>query len=138
MVPSNTDKKRWIAMGGLIAFAAGALCLFLFDPATIRFYPDCLFHRWTGLYCSGCGSTRAIHALLHGKILDALDLNPLMVIALPFILYGLGRQLYGWYSGKKPTGKRLRAVWIWVILIVVVTYTILRNIPVYPFTILAP
>ncbi|MBN1125368.1 MAG: DUF2752 domain-containing protein [Sedimentisphaerales bacterium] len=131
-------KKRWIVLSGFFALVVGGICLFLFDPAEAGFFPVCPFHRLTGLYCSGCGSTRAIHALLHGKFLDALDMNPLMVIALPFILYGLGRQCYWWFFGKKTTARRLRAFWIWIILIVVVTYTILRNIPLYPFTILAP
>ena len=28
----------------------------------------CLFHSYTGLYCPGCGSGRAVHALFEGRI----------------------------------------------------------------------
>ncbi|MCI9570502.1 MAG: DUF2752 domain-containing protein [Lachnospiraceae bacterium] len=43
----------------------------------------CLFHEITGLYCPGCGGTRAFKALLRGELL-------LSVLYHPFVLYGAG------------------------------------------------
>ncbi|HOH47480.1 MAG TPA: DUF2752 domain-containing protein, partial [Candidatus Cloacimonadota bacterium] len=40
----------------------------------------CLFHKFTGVKCPGCGLSRAWVALLQGRILRALSLNPLMLI----------------------------------------------------------
>src|SRR4051794_20906202 len=73
----------------IIAIAVISLSLlYFFYPATgTSFHPKCLFHEWTGLYCPGCGSQRAVSALLHGDILKAIDLNILMVASLPFIFY---------------------------------------------------
>lgn len=36
----------------------------------------CLFYHKTGYYCPGCGSTRAVLALLHGHPLLSLHENP--------------------------------------------------------------
>lgn len=49
------------------------------------------------------------------------------------------RYLVRWVLGKPaPERPLLPARWIWVILIAIVMFWFLRNIPVYPFTLLAP
>lgn len=40
----------------------------------------CLFHLLTGLYCPGCGGTRAVIYLFHGRILASFLYHP-------FVLY---------------------------------------------------
>ena len=49
--------------------------MFFFDPALTPFYPQCAFHRLTGLNCPGCGATRGLYALLHGRWRQALQDN---------------------------------------------------------------
>lgn len=48
--------------------------------------PPCLFRQWTGLLCYGCGSTRALHALAQGDILDSLRCNLLLLPTLGWLL----------------------------------------------------
>jgi hypothetical protein len=64
---------------GALALAATAGLLYVFDPATTAAYPSCPFRALTGLLCPLCGGLRAAHALLHGRVVDAFWLNPLMV-----------------------------------------------------------
>lgn len=40
----------------------------------------------TGLKCPGCGSQRALHALLHLNIGEAFRYNAMLVVAVPFLL----------------------------------------------------
>ncbi len=48
------------------------------------FYPPCVFHSLTGLQCPGCGTTRALHHLLHGDIVGAFHLNAMLFVVVPF------------------------------------------------------
>ncbi|MBE0535989.1 MAG: DUF2752 domain-containing protein [Phycisphaerae bacterium] len=123
-------------LGGAAALLA--VMLFAFDPATSGWFPPCLLYAATGLYCPGCGSLRGLHALLHGDILGALDLNAFMVVSLPFIAYSILRGCTEAVFGSAPRPVFLRAGWIWTMLAAIVTYGILRNVPVWPFTMLAP
>lgn len=59
------------------------------DPAVVPIFPRCPFRLLTGYLCPGCGSQRAIHHLLNLDLLRAWRMNPLLVIALPYLLLGL-------------------------------------------------
>lgn len=69
----------------LLAFIATAAALyFIFDPLTYEWFPKCAFYKMTGLECPACGSQRAIHAILHGNILEGLRTNPFILISIPY------------------------------------------------------
>jgi len=59
-----------------------------FDPSTYSTFPKCPFRLLTGYQCPGCGSQRATHALLNRDIEKAFFLNPLFIIAIPYLLIG--------------------------------------------------
>ena len=130
---------RRVVMWALLGLAGcAAIVLFVYDPAESVIFPPCVFHALTGLHCPGCGSLRGLHQLLGGNIVGALDLNPLMVLSLPFVGYGLMSECAKSLIGKRLPGFFMPAIWIWAILAIVITFSILRNVPVYPFTVLAP
>ncbi|MCX5711381.1 MAG: DUF2752 domain-containing protein [Candidatus Omnitrophica bacterium] len=104
----------------------------------LRFIPPCAFHAFTGLYCPGCGSARALNQLLHGNILLAIRFNPLTVM---FLLGFSGYSLFYTAARLKKrnfASEFIRPVWVWALLVVILLFWILRNIPFYPFTLLAP
>ena len=119
------------------ATGLGLAVLYAFDPAQHAFYPRCLFHVTTGLYCPGCGGLRGLHEWLHGHWLTALRLNFLAFGVVPLlVLIGLGE----WCRRGQP--HRL-AVWqrpwfTWLLVGMVIAFGVLRNVPVVPFTLLAP
>jgi hypothetical protein len=113
------------------AALAGAV-LFCFDPCQYHFYPICFFHRTTGLLCAGCGSLRALHQLLHGHLLTAFRFNPLIILALPLVLAFLIR--YAVLVAKnQSTALRVRPVWWWLLLALMIGFSLVRNVPGLPF-----
>ncbi|HTS19695.1 MAG TPA: DUF2752 domain-containing protein [Verrucomicrobiae bacterium] len=119
-------RVKMIGLG--VAFGLVAAVLFAFDPTRVNIYPVCAFHQLTGLWCPGCGTTRALHQLLHGNVVAAFHFNALSMAMLPVAGYLIVR-------GDVTT---LKPGWIWVLLAVIVAFGVLRNIPVYPCTLLAP
>jgi len=118
--------------------AIGLVLLRLFDPATSGVFPPCPLHYLTGLYCPGCGSLRAIHALLHGNTTEAWAMNPLTVVLLPFIAYGLLSELLARLRGSGLPQPMLPASMIHALFVVVVGFGVARNVPMHPFSLLAP
>ena len=56
----------------LVVVSTGATFLYVIDPEETRLIPACPFLSLTGLLCPGCGSARALHALLHGELAAAV------------------------------------------------------------------
>lgn len=130
--------KKILNTGLLIGFTGLAVLFFLLDPAKHEIFPRCIFNSITGYYCPGCGSQRAIHSLLHLDFAGVVSYNFLFIPAFLLIFYHylhpVFNRLFGWklpnvfYFSRTP----------WIIFGVIVLFWILRNIPVYPFSVLAP
>jgi hypothetical protein len=111
---------------------AGSTYLFVFEPGRTGFFPVCIFRLLTGFTCPGCGSTRAMHQLLHGHVLAAFMLNPLFLMAIPFLLFALLRYSVVVMRGGVPRQNTLPAPYIYGLFVVVVSFWIFRNTPFYP------
>ncbi len=123
---------------GIISLVAGAsVMLFLFDPNRYPFYPICLFHKITGLSCPGCGSLRALHQLLHGRLAAALHFNALLVVSLPLLAW-LAIVVAVRKLRQRPEAFTIRPRWLWWALATMVVFGVLRNLPVPQLAWLAP
>lgn len=78
------SKVIWHVVGifGLIAI----LTLWFVNPEQAWWAPKCPVHLLTGLQCPGCGISRAIHALLHGRAAEAFAYNRFFIISIPYFL----------------------------------------------------
>ena len=108
------------------------LMLYFFAPTQYSFYPRCLFHALTGLSCPGCGSLRALHHLLHGHWGAAFHYNALLILLLPFLPIALISYLFPVTTGRKLFSAFKSSFWIWLLLGVMVAFSILRNLPFGP------
>lgn len=116
-----------------LSLAVAAVYLFIFEPGKSGFFLNCPFRALTGFTCPGCGSTRGLHHLLHGDLLGAFQLNPLFVIALPFMLYAFIRYSSSVIRQRPLKPNQLQAKYIWLLFVVVLSFWIFRNTPWYPF-----
>jgi hypothetical protein len=130
-------ERKLLVAAGLVG-AAALVMLRVFDPATSGIFPPCPVHYLTGLYCPGCGSLRALHALLHGDFRQGWAMNPFAMVVLPFVAYGLASQILFQLRGKGLPEVMLPANWIRAFAVVVVMYGVVRNLPLHPFSLLAP
>jgi hypothetical protein len=122
-----------------IAVMLLSLLYFFYPAANGSFHPDCLFQKFTGLYCPGCGSQRAASALLHGKLLKAIDLNLLFVSSLPFVAWSAFVFTWNTFNVRQLSQKIFYSpVFVKVFFIIVLLFMVLRNLPYTPFSWLAP
>ena len=59
--------------------------MYRFPPTEYSFYPRCPIYLATHWLCPGCGSTRALHSLLHSDIQGALHYNALFTLLFPLV-----------------------------------------------------
>jgi len=138
---TSTRGKGAITVAVLVAAAGLALHLGQADLGAARVWlPRCAWHAATDLHCSGCGNTRAAHALLHGDVDGALRQNAVFVLALPFLLLGAFRMWFHWMfpHRRRPLPIRWRLGHSLAILAILVAFGVLRNVPRAPFDWLAP
>ena len=80
---SHPHKYRYILVA-IILLVLGII-YFIYDPSASNFFPKCPAFMITGYPCAGCGSQRAIHALLHLDISAAARYNFLVLVFVPVI-----------------------------------------------------
>lgn len=121
--------RPWLVAG----VAAGALgVLATIDPNEPGHYPTCPFLAMTGLWCPGCGSLRAMHALTHLDVATAWERNPLAVLAVPLLLAAWLRWLldaHGSPRARRWHPTRIAPVVVWTGLVLVLAYWVARNVP---------
>lgn len=140
-----TTRQRLLVRGTLVVLsflgiAAGLVILGVFPPTAASWYPKCMSYQLAGIHCPGCGMTRAVHAALNGRFLEALSQNALAVVVVPYLLFSLVRSLWH-YLWQTPDPPRTFCWPRWVtftLVGVLVAFTVARNIRVEPFTLLAP
>lgn len=132
------NRLAWVLLGmGVLAVAA--FFLWKKGSSDLPWLPGCTFHRLTGFHCAGCGMTRAAHAALHGEVRQAFRYNPLGMVLLPLAVIGISLEIHSWLR-VSPHRWRLNigSKGAWAILWLVLAFWFMRNLPAWPFTLLAP
>lgn len=121
--------KYTIGAAVTLLIIAALYIFYVTDPQTSSLFPRCSFLMATGYECPGCGSQRAIHQLLHFNIVSALRYNAFMVLALPYIFFGIYFQYFGGKARNPRLEKILFSRWsALIVLIFILVYWVLRNI----------
>jgi hypothetical protein len=128
--------RPWTLLGSLVFLAA--IAVFLLQSKLLGLMPPCVFYKFTGLHCPGCGGRRCMMMLAQGRIFDALQMNALVIaIFMGFGIFFLRQIVLEWKLGSVPQ-TILAPKYAWAIVWGILGFWVLRNVPLWPFTLLAP
>lgn len=124
------DKRRILFISGIVLGIAGliyALIDLFFSVDLYALTPfahmKCGFRQLTGLYCPGCGGTRAILALARGRVLSSFYYHPLPLYFV--ILYGNFAVRYLFRKHLKPA--KFRIIYVIIPVVLLLGNWILKN-----------
>ena len=128
--------KLILALTGL-AILTITIFLFYYLNKNYNVSLFCLIYEVTGLYCPGCGMTRAVISLLNLDFYQAFRYNIFAIFLLPLLTVYFFSEVYCWIFEKENILFSKIPEWFWVfIFISMIIFGILRNFPVFSF--LAP
>ena len=136
VISNNSNSVRALAGAGIGAIALGAGLVWYFDPTKNAIFPACPLLKTTGFACPGCGLTRGFHALMHGDVMTALDFNALIPLFLLIFGYLAASLISVAIRGRGIIPLERNLIFLWVLLGILITFGILRNLPFYPFSVL--
>jgi hypothetical protein len=113
------DTRAWrvVALACAVLLPVGIAALFLLDPEETSGFPRCPVFALTGWKCPGCGTARALHAALHGRLADALRLNAALPVAFALVAFAVAFPR-----------RALRPAFAWAVLALVVAWGVARNV----------
>jgi hypothetical protein len=135
MIPAARSHIATIlrAAAPLAVVALAATILLLFPPGQYNFYPRCPIHELLHLQCPGCGATRAVAALLRGRLGEAMHLNALVTLLLP-VATAYAIPCYCRFVQRKTIRwQQLPPSAICAALALAAVFTVMRNLPLRPF-----
>ena len=113
--------------------AISCLGIFLYVLYYINIRIPCAFKAVTHLDCPSCGVSRMCVSLSHGDIKSAFYYNQILVFLCPLIVfYYIFFQLRYIKTGQRKITKLENKIMI-VLLIILLLYGIVRNLPFYPY-----
>lgn len=132
-----THRQKRILIATLLANFLLAMLILAFLLLTAGrnnlLHHPCVFKTLFGLYCPGCGGTRALRALLSGHPIESLLLNPLLSELVLIVLFYEWSALRSVLPGKaiyfQSTGfQKVQSRLVLVFALSVPIFFVLRNI----------
>ncbi|WP_423809510.1 DUF2752 domain-containing protein [Porphyromonas catoniae] len=116
-------RGRWLLV--LVLGLVLVILYYALEPSSGSL-PSCLLLRLTGFRCPGCGTQRAVHALLHGDFAQGIAYNYSLLFTVPILALYISDALWG---EKTP---RLRGflhhpIVILLLVSILLAWWILRN-----------
>lgn len=123
-------ERTFYIIGASLGGFALILCLLykMFPMDFGQFLMPCMFHQVTGLYCPGCGGTRAAAALVQGKWLLSFFYHPIVpYTAVIYIWYMASHSIQRFSGGKVKIAMGYRDAYLWIALVLVAVNFLIKN-----------
>lgn len=115
----------WVCIGIFGLIIAG---IKLWGTSILGFMPHCALHAMTGYYCPGCGGTRAVYALMHGKILRSIYYHPFVFyVAVVGIWFMISQTIERLTKGKVSIALHFRQAYIWIAILLIICNFVIKN-----------
>ena len=126
----NFQQERGLYTGGWILLALAVLLMAAEKGLHLSWQSfPCLFHKWTGYYCPGCGGTRAVKALLRGHIGQSFLYHPVVLYgAVLYAGFMISHTIEYLTKGRWHTGMRYTDKYLYVGLGMIVVQWVLKNV----------
>lgn len=129
-------EERPIWMIGIVLF----LLLFMVgivewtSPELLRkISPSCFVRKYVGMYCTGCGATRAVLLALRGHFLQSMYFNAVvMYVIIIYGIYVIRGAIYLITKGKYRYMK-FRVTYVFAGLGIVVVQAVVKNIALFVY-----
>ena len=102
----------------------------------VGFGIPCIFNLITGLHCPGCGISRMLLSLARLDFAAAFKYNALVLTASPIAAIFVIKHYVRYILTGKSQGNKLETVMLLILLILLIIFGVLRNLPAFSF--LAP
>ncbi|WP_415972848.1 DUF2752 domain-containing protein [Rhodococcus sp. 077-4] len=113
-------------LGVAAAAVGGAVLLHVRDPRTSTYLP-CPLHALTGLWCPGCGATRALGDLTRGDIAAAASSNVVAVLLVVVAVGVWAAWLRARWDGRSMSLPRPSRPTVAVLIVLLTAFTVVRN-----------
>lgn len=143
MKPAGVNVRNGVNNRVLIALITLVLlCVLIYsvscDHKNEKLIPPCPVKYYTGYFCPGCGSLRAVQKVAHLDFPGAMSENVLAVVFFPLLTFYIATNIRYVLTGRERKIIRLPYFVTIGIAVFFILFWILRNLPFYPFSILAP
>ena len=119
---------KFLSIIAFILFGIGIYYFYTNDPSNGEaIFVACISKTISGLDCPGCGAQRAFHELLHGNFIKAAQLNLLIYFFAPLVLFIFFKMTLKPFNINLPD-IIISTKWLISILVLMILFTIIRNV----------
>lgn len=129
----QTEKRLYI-MGwvAIIIFIVMVVVLHVVQFDFLNLVPPCGFRFVTGYYCPGCGGTRAVRALLQGRLLTSFLYHPFVLYCVVIAgVFMISNTLQLLTKNRWKIGLKYRHGYLYGGVVVIIANWILQNIHIF-------
>lgn len=125
---SNQLEDQLFRLGVAVPFIAVPI-YFVYRKYLLPMAPFqvCLWDKLVGIYCPGCGGTRAVEALFHGEILLSAWYHPAVIYGAVIYCIFMSSNLLQRISKGRIRGIRFHNWYLYGAVIIIVTNCLIRN-----------
>ena len=115
---------------GLFLVPVGILGFLLYDKVILHYFAGmpCVLYYFLGIYCPGCGGTRAVKALLDGAVLQSVWYHPLVLYSVILVGGFILTHTLELFRVKGIWGWRFHSWYLYGALAILILNFILKNI----------